>query len=202
MKKNVLFAVLCLGLASVLAASTAGGAAHIDWFSVLAKVFNSTVLFGGLFLLLRKPLIRMLSQKSSDIETDILTREKNLAATELRLDEIRQRLAKVAAEVETIKKSADTAGKDEMARLEAAGKLEAERIIALSEEEIRHRVDAAVRAVRERIADLAIERFRGDFEKNLDAATQQKIIERNIDACGDLSREGAGHAAGERDEGK
>jgi len=202
MRKNALFAVLCLGLASALAASTEGGAAHIDWFSVLGKVFNSTVLFGGLFLLLRKPLIRMLSQKSSDVQADIVSREKNLAATELRLQDIRQRLAQVAAEVETIKNGADKAGKDELARLEAAGKLEAERIIAMSEEEIRQRVDAAVRAVKERIADLAIERFRGDFEKNLDAATQQKIIERNIDASRDLSRAGAGGAVGERDEGK
>ena len=120
----------------------------------------------------------------------------------MRLQDIRQRLARVAAEVETIKNGADTAGKDELARLQAAGKLEAERIIAMSEEEIRQRVDAAVRAVKERIADLAIERFRGDFEKNLDVATQQKIIERNIDACGDLSRAGAGHTVGKRDEGK
>jgi len=202
MRKNALFAVLSLGLASTLAASSEGGAAHVDWFSVLGKVFNSTVLFGGLFLLLRKPLIRMLSQKSSDVQADIVSREKTLAATELRLQDIRQRLARVAAEVETIKNGADTAGKDELARLQAAGRLEAERIIAMSEEEIRQRVDAAVRAVKERIADLAIERFRGDFEKNLDAATQQKIIERNIDACGDLSGAGAGNAAGDRDEGK
>lgn len=202
MNKRVFFMVLWLALASGLAASPAGGPVHIDWFGVLGKVFNSTVLFGGLFLLLRKPLIRMLSQKSSDIEADIVTREQNLAATELRLHEIRERLAKVAAEVETIKTSADKAGEDEMARLEAAGRIEAERIIAMSEEEIRQRVDAAVRAVKERIADLAIERFRADFGKSLDAATQQKIIERNIDACGDLSREGAGHAVGERDEGK
>lgn len=202
MKKSALFTLCWLALALELAASPEGGPVHIDWFGVLGKVFNSMVLFGGLFLLLRKPLIRMLSQKSSDIGNDILTREKNLAATERRLHEIRQRLAKVAAEVETIKDGADTAGKDELARLEAAGRLEAERIIAMSEEEIRQRVDAAVRAVKERIADLAIERFRDDFGKSLDAATQQKIIERNIDACGDLSREGAGRAAGERDEGK
>jgi len=196
MKKNALFSVLWLGLASALAASADGGAHHVDWFSVLGKVFNSTVLFGGLFLLLRKPLIRMLSQKSSDVRTDIETREKNLAATELRLHEIRQRLAQVAAEVETIQNGADKAGRDELSRLEAAGKLEAERIVAMGEEEIRQRVDAAVRAVKERIADLAIERFRGDFKKNLDDAVQQKIIERNIDACGDLARAGAGHAVG------
>ena len=40
--------------------------------------------------------------------------------------------------------------------------------------------------VKGRIADLAIERFKNDFTRNLDAATQKKIIERNIDSCGDL----------------
>jgi hypothetical protein len=56
----------------------------------------------------------------------------------------------------------------------------------LSEDEIRLRVEAAVRLIKGRIADLAIERFRDDFIKNLDVATQQKIIERNITACGDI----------------
>ena len=87
----------------------------------------------------------------------------------------------MAAEVEAIKAGAEAGGQEELARLEAAGRAEAERIIALSEEEIRQRVDAAVRAVKGRIADLAIERFQEDFEKSLDAATQQKIIERNIE---------------------
>ncbi len=204
MKKSLLIFCLVLALVSGLAASAGEGeAAHpIDWFSVLGKVVNSTILFGGLFLALRKPLIRMLSQKGDGIRDDFTERAKNLVATESRLREVGQRLDKVAAEVEEIKGEAEAAGKAGLARLEEAGRLEAERIIAMSEEEIRQRVDAAVRTVKERIADLAIERFRDDFGKSLDAATQQKIIERNIDACGDLSREGAGHAAGERDEGK
>ncbi|MCU0237459.1 MAG: ATP synthase F0 subunit B [Acidobacteria bacterium] len=202
MTKKALFASLGLALASGLGASSGAGPAHVDWFGVFGKVFNSAVLFGGLFLLLRKPLIRMLAQKSSGIRDDIVAREENLAATELRLREIRERLARVAAEIDTIKSSADAAGKDEMARLEAAGRLEAERIIAMSEEEIRQHVDAAVRTVRERIADLAIERFRDDFGRSLDAATQQKIIERNIDACADLSKQEAGRPVGERNEGK
>jgi F0F1-type ATP synthase membrane subunit b/b' len=189
MKKNTLFPLLWLALATILvaAAGEEGEAAtHVNWFSVLGKVFNSTILFGGLFLLLRKPLIQMLSQKSMDIKNDIVTREQNLAATELSLQGISQRLDKVVAEVEGIKNDAETTGKDELARLEEAGRMEAKRIIALSEEEIRQRVDSAVRAVKGRIADLAIERFKNDFERGLDAATQQKIVERNIDACGDL----------------
>ncbi len=186
MRKSAFLLILALVLTPGLTASAGEGAVHIDWFSVLGKVFNSTVLFGALILLLRKPMIKMLSQKSSAIRDDIVEREKELASTEVRLLDIGQRLAMVAAEVEEIKNNAGVAGRDELARLEAAGKQEAERIIALSEEEIHQRIEAAVRTVKERIADLAIARFKNDFEKGMDVATQQKIIERNIDACGDL----------------
>lgn len=186
MKKKAFLAMLLLMPAARLAASAAGEAAHLDWFNLLGKVFNSTVLFGGLTLLLRKPLIELLSQKSLAVRNDIEEREATLAATEIRLQDVRRRLAEVAAEVEGIREGAEAAGRAERARLEEAGRSEAERIIALSEAEIRQRVDAAVRAVKGRIADLAIESFREDFRKNLDAPTQQKIIERNIDALGDL----------------
>ncbi|MDD8013802.1 MAG: ATP synthase F0 subunit B [Acidobacteriota bacterium] len=188
MKKSPLILILVLALACGLAASAGEGEAvhHIDWFSVLGKVVNSTILFGGLFLALRKPLIRMLSQKGAGIRDDFAARAQNLVATESRLREVGQRLDKVAAEVEEIKGEAEAAGKAGLARLEEAGRLEAERIITLGEEEIRQRVDAAVREVKGRIADLAIARFKEDFTRHLDNVGQQKIIERNIDACEDL----------------
>jgi F0F1-type ATP synthase membrane subunit b/b' len=187
MKKTGLFVYLSLVLVTGLAGSGPEQTpVHVDWFNLLGKVFNSTVLFGGLILLLRKPLIQMLVEKSSAIENDIMEREKNLVDASARLQDIQQRLAKVAAEVEAMKSGAEAAGHDELARLEAAGRHEAARIIALSEEEIRQRVEAAVRQIKGRIADLAIERFKNDFTRSLDAATQKKIIERNIAACGDL----------------
>ncbi len=188
MRKSPLILILVLALACGLAASAGEGEAvhHIDWFSVLGKVVNSTILFGGLFLALRKPLIRMLSQKGAGIRDDFAARAQNLVATESRLREVGQRLDKVAAEVEEIKGEAEAAGKAGLARLEEAGRLEAERIITLGEEEIRQRVDAAVREVKGRIADLAIARFKEDFTRHLDNVGQQKIIERNIDACEDL----------------
>jgi F-type H+-transporting ATPase subunit b len=189
MKKTEIFIVLFLLAMMLTASGTEASSAdshHVNWFNVLGKVFNSTVLFGGLTLLLRKPLIRMLSEKSAAVENDFFGREKNLAATSIRLEEIEQRLQKVAVEVEQIKTTARASGLEELARLEAAGRDEAARIIALSDEEIRLRVEAAVRLVKGRIADLAIERFKDDFIKNLDTPTQQKIIERNITACGDI----------------
>ncbi len=190
MKKFKIFALLLLPV--MLLTASAGEEAHdtashhVDWFNVLGKVFNSTVLFGGLALLLRKPLIKMLSEKSAGIVNDFHEREKKLADTAVLLHDIEQRLQKVALEVEQIKSNAVASGREELARLEAAGRDEAARIIALSEEEIQLRVDAAVRSVKSHIADLAIERFQADFMKSLDADMQQKIIERNITDCGDI----------------
>jgi F0F1-type ATP synthase membrane subunit b/b' len=186
--KKPLFFVLLLVPALLLNASTGeeGGGHHVDWFGVLGKVFNSTLLFGGLALMLRKPLIQMLADRGAAVENDFREREKALADSAVRLDEIEQRLQKVAMDVERIKAGAESGGREELARLEAAGREEARRIIALSEEEIRLRVDAAVRSVRSRIADLAIERFREDFKKRLDNDLQQKIIERNIRDAGEI----------------
>jgi F0F1-type ATP synthase membrane subunit b/b' len=204
MKKCLLALCLLFLLGAGLAASAGEGGEshHVDWVGVLGKVLNSVILFGGLILALRKPLIRMLSQKGAAVRSEAELRGKDLEATGARLQEIDRRLAMVAAEVEGIQGEAEAAGKAELARLEEAGRREAERIVALGEEEIRQRVDAAVREVKGRIADLAIERFRSDFRKGLDDAGQQKIIERNITACGDLSRDGAGRPLGDQHEGK
>ena len=130
MKKSGFSLFLFLALTVGLAAAAEGEAAHVDWFNLLGKVFNSTVLFGGLILLLRKPLIQMLSQKSSAIQDDIVAREKKLAATTVQLADIQQRLDKVAAEVEEMKDGAEAVGREELARLQEAGRLEAERIVA------------------------------------------------------------------------
>jgi len=204
MKRRAVLSCLLLALAASLAAAGGEGEAahHVDWLAVLGKVLNSAILFGGLILLLRKPLLRMLSQKGEGIRAEFAERAQALATTEERLREVEARLSCVAAEVQGIQGEAEAAGKAELERLEAAGRREAERIVALGGEEIRQRVDAAVREVRGRIADLAIERFRRDLEKGLDAPAQQKIIERNIDACGNLSRPAADRPRGKADEGK
>jgi len=187
MKKIPVFVFLLLpALLLTASAGEEAAAHHIDWIGVLGKVVNSTLLFGGLALILRKPLIQMLTDKGAAVENDFHEREKALADTAVRLEEIEQRLQKVTMEVEQIKASAAVSGREELARLETAGREEAKRIIAVSEEEIRLRVDAAVRSVKSHIADLAIERFQEDFKKSLDNDMQQKIIERNISAIGDL----------------
>ncbi|MCP5107486.1 MAG: hypothetical protein GY950_29130 [bacterium] len=153
---------------------------HFDWKLFFGKVVNSTILFGGLIFLLRKPLIKMLSQKSLDVKTDIIRREDLVKTTGVQLEEIKKRLEKIEVEILAMKESAEKTGEDEKKRIKKLGENEAKRIADLTEEEIGNKVDSAVRNLKEKIADLTIDHFKKDIRDHLDKKAHEKLIEKNI----------------------
>ncbi len=169
-------------------ASDAGGHDdhHITWLSVLGKVVNSGILFGGLYFLLRKPIKQLMAEKSQSIKDDILKREELLEKTTVQLEEMQKRVSRIEDEVVEMKKDAKRSGNEEKERIEELGKKEAQRIVALTEEEIDNKVDASVRNLKEKIAQLTIDHFKDDFKSKMDKKAQEKIIDKNIDIIGDI----------------
>jgi len=168
------------------AAAAEGGGHHFDWLGFLGRIFNSVVLFGGLIYFLRKPLLALLARRSSDIRQDIDNRQVELTANSQNLAMIQQRLSRIESEIEQIRGSAQESGRNEMAKLEGFGRREADKIVRLSEEEINRRMQAAVRQLKEKIADLTIDRLKSDLGKNLDAAAHRRIIAKNIERSQNL----------------
>ncbi len=175
-------AILLLLAAPTLSFAESGehGEHHFDWMQFLGKTFNSVVLFGGLVLILRKPLIKLMAQKSQDVENDIVRREELVKTTTTQLDEIKVRLEKIEDEVQGMKDNAEKSGNDEKKRIEELGKKEEERILAMTEEEIDNKVESSIRGLKERIADMTIEHFKKDIQTHLDKKAHQKLIEKNI----------------------
>lgn len=159
---------------------------HFNWLGFFGKLFNATVLFGGLIFLLRKPLIDLLAKKSLDVKNDIIRREELLKTTATQLEEIKKRLEKIEEEVEDMKNSAGKSGDEEKKRIEELGEKEAQRIKTLTEEEIDNKVDSSIRALKEKIADLTIDHFKKDIESHLDQKAHEKIIEKNIEISGEI----------------
>jgi len=159
---------------------------HFDWVGFLGKVFNSTILFGGLIIWLRKPIINLLAQKTLDVKTDIVQREKELEKTSGHLQEIQKRLDKIEEEITDMKQAAEKSGEDEKKRIEELGEKESQRIAALTEAEIANKVENSIRKLKSRIADLTIDHLKKDIETRLDKKAHEKIIEKNIDICGDI----------------
>ena len=157
-----------------------------DWGQFLGKSFNSLILFGGLILLLRKPIIKLLSQKSLDIQNDIVHREEELDKTSRQLEELHQRLDKIEAEVAGMKKIAEQGGNQEKKRIEALGAQEAQRILELTTAAINTKVENSIRNLKARIAELTIEHFKKDIREQLDKDAHDRIIEKNIKSCGEI----------------
>lgn len=162
------------------------GEHHFDWWGFIGKTINALILFGGIILLLRKPLIKLLAQKSTDIKTDIQQRENEVERTTTELEKIHKRLEKIEEEVAGMKQSAEKSGNEEKKRIEELGAKEAQRILEVTEAEINTKVENSIRNLKAKIADLTIEHFKTDIQKQLDKKAHEKIIEKNIQKCGEI----------------
>lgn len=186
-RRTVLIILFFIVMSSGLFAQHAEASEHhFDWLGFIGKTFNAVVLFGGLIYLLRKPMIAVLSQKTLEINTDMNRREEKLASTTRSLEEIKLRLEKIEEEVAAMKTAAEKSGLTEKSRIETLGDAEASRILEITETEITHKMENAVRNLKARIADMTIDHFKKEIGDHLDPQTHEKIIEKNIDICGDI----------------
>jgi F0F1-type ATP synthase membrane subunit b/b' len=185
-----LASVMVLLLSTAVWAGGGGGAEDehhgFDWMAFLGKTFNAVALFGGLIFFLRKPIIKLLTQKTLDVKEDIHQREDQLKHTSSQLDDIRLRLQKLEDEISGIKLDAKKSGEDEQKRIEELAGQEAQRVLDLTDAEIDTKMENAVRNLKSRIADLTIEHFKTDIRKELDKKAHEKIIEKNIQISGDI----------------
>jgi len=183
---------LCLFLLVVSclpAADEAHGEHAFDWNGFFGWVLNSTLLFGGLILLLRKPLVRFLSERSLGVAEDIRQREKDLSQAGDEFEEIRSRLNRIEEEVERIQSTARQEGEAEMRRIETLGEEESRRILSVTESEIANRIESSLAHLKERIADLTIEHFKRGIGGELKEPDHRRIIDRNIEISEKILKE-------------
>jgi len=188
-KKTIVFIAVFI-IAVTVFASDAGHSQEVhhgfDWFGFLGKVFNSTVLFGGLYYALRKPIASFLGKKSADVKEDILERENKIKEAREELSGILKRLESIADQVKIMNEDAKKSGAEEKDKLRIAGEEESKRIIEAAKEEVDFKIESSVKGLMTRIAKLTIDKFRDTFTNELTEKVHEKIIEDNIKIAGDI----------------
>lgn len=179
--------LLLFFVASTLGATTeAGDTHHFHWGHFIGSVLNSTLLFGGLILFLRKPLIKLLTQRTLDIKNDMAERDRTLKTTSQEFEKISRRLDEIEREVQEMKQGARQKGEEQQKKLKTLGEQESRRILDLTRTEIENRVESSLTRLKSKIAQLTIDHFQKDIESRLDDDAHRKIIDRNIDIAGDV----------------
>jgi F0F1-type ATP synthase membrane subunit b/b' len=152
----------------------------------LGKVVNSLVLFGGLVLVLRKPVKALLAKRTVDVGESIRQAETGRADAEAKVVTSRAKLAGLAAEVGRLKDEAEVEGRRETGRIAEAAALEAERLKKFTRQELDGQVRSSVGELKAYAAARATGIAREKIRRRLTPETQSALIDKSIDRLSKL----------------
>jgi F-type H+-transporting ATPase subunit b len=149
----------------------------ISLSGLIAQLVNFFILFGLLFLLLYKPVMRMLRERSEKIKDSMEQAEQikeKMAQTE---QQVREQVEAARRDGQSIMAQAGQIGEQlkEAARQEA--RQEAEVIVARARVEIDRERDAAIDELRRQFTDLAIMAAEKVINETLDKERHRRLID-------------------------
>ncbi len=145
------------------------------------KVVNFFILFGGLALVLYKPLKEMLGKRSADIREELSSAESRREAVEKRSAEAAVRLSGLDKEIGEIKAEAGEDARRVGERISAAAAAEAEKLKRFAELEIEEQVRGGIRELKSHTAERAASLARERIRKKLTPRDQRVLIDRSIE---------------------
>jgi F-type H+-transporting ATPase subunit b len=157
----------------------------------LGKVVNFLLLFGGLTLVMRKPVKAMLAKRTVDVGEAIRQAEADRTESESQATAARAELAGLEQEVRSLKTAAAEEGRRETERIAQAARDEAERLKKLTRQELDEQVRLGVRELKAYAAARATDLARDRIRKRLTPEAQAALIEKSIDRLSRLHEESA-----------
>ncbi|MEW5977521.1 MAG: ATP synthase F0 subunit B [Acidobacteriota bacterium] len=151
-------------------------------WSLVFQWSNFLMLFGGLGYYLRKPLLEFLEARSKSIAEGLDSGRRAQEAAAARLAEIEKQLLRLGDEIEAIKTKAMEDAREEKARILASAKLEAQKLMELTQREIEGLQRAARLELKAQIAHLAVERAQQRLERTMAPEDHERVISRFIRA--------------------
>ncbi|MBN1271504.1 MAG: ATP synthase F0 subunit B [Candidatus Aminicenantes bacterium] len=146
----------------------------------LGMLVNFIVLFGGLTLVLYKPVKKFLAQRTKDVSVALKEAEKLKAEMEAKIKESGERLARLNEDIDRIKKQAIEEGEQEKERIIKLAEKEAGRIRRIAEQEVEMILKSGEKELREYAAELAVEAAREKVKKKITKDLHTVLIDRSI----------------------
>lgn len=156
--------------------------------TLIAQIVNFVVLFGLLYLVAYKPIMRMLDERSRKIRESMEQTELIKQQAAQADEEVKQRIEAAAREgQETVAKALRTGNKiRQQAQQEA--RQEAESLINRARGEIQRERDEAIDDLRQEFADLTIMAAEKVIERSLDREAHRQLIDKVLEESTTLKK--------------
>lgn len=149
--------------------------------NLLAQIVNSVILFGLLYLVAYKPVLRMLDERSRKIKESVKQTEDIKEQAARAEEEAKKRIEAAGQEGQGVIARAVRTGEEvrQQAQQEARG--EAEALVARARVEIQRERDEAIDELRREFADLAIRAAEKVIDRSLDKEAHRQLIEKTLE---------------------
>jgi len=154
------------------------GSLGINPATLLAQVVNVVILFGLLYLVAYKPIMRMLDERSRKIKESMDNTEYIKQQAERAEDEASKRIEVAAKEGQEAIARAMRTGEEVRQGAQQQAKQEAEALIARARSEIQRERDEAIDQLRQGFADITIQAAGKVIDRTLDKKAHRDIIDK------------------------
>ncbi len=167
-----------------------GGLANlgINMPVLLAQIINFVILFGLLYLVAYKPIMRMLDERSRKIKESMEQTELIKQQAEHAEEEAKKRIDAAAKEGQEAIARAVRTGEGVKREAQEQAKQEAEALITRAQAEIQRERDEAIDELRKEFADITIMAAGKVIDRSLDKKAHREIIKKVLDESTTLKK--------------
>jgi F-type H+-transporting ATPase subunit b len=154
----------------------------------VARVVNFAILVGALVYLLRSPLAGYLSNRGTQIRSDLVNAAEMKQAAAAQIAEIDRKMKALPRELEALRAQGVQEIAAEEARIQAAAAGERDRLLEQARREIDLQVEVAERELVSHAADLAVGVATERIKQTITDEDRQRLVDRYVDQLGSAKR--------------
>ena len=156
--------------------------------TLLAQIVNFAILFGLLYLVAYKPIMRMLDERSGKIKESMEQTEFIKEQAERAEEETKKRIEEASKEGQEVIARAARMGEEIRQEAEQKARQEAETLIARARTEIQRERDEAIDELRKEFADLTILAAGKVIDRTLDKEAHRQVIDKVLEESKTLKK--------------
>ncbi|MFH1662855.1 MAG: F0F1 ATP synthase subunit B [Chloroflexota bacterium] len=157
------------------------GSLGINVSTLIAQVINFVILFGLLYFVAYKPILRMFDERSKRVKESIDQTEYIKEQAGLAEKETAKRIQQASKEGQKIIQRAEQAGDEARQKAKEEALVEAERLVTRAQAAIQRERDEAVADLRHQFADLTVLAAGKVIDRTLDKEAHKKLIEKTLE---------------------
>jgi F-type H+-transporting ATPase subunit b len=156
--------------------------------SFIAQLVNFLILFGLLYLVAYKPILKMLDERSNKVKSSLEQAEVIRAQAEKAQEDFKVQIAEASKQGQLVIERAAKTGDEIREKAKAEAQVEAEALITRAKAEIRRERDEVIDELRKEFADLTILAASKVIGKSLDKTAHREMINQVLEESSGLRK--------------